>query len=214
MKRIFIFLTLLAGTLSFLTTCTYRANDANVCFGRDILPIFVKNCGGCHGSSSGGKDHEIDLTNYDGIMLRVVKHHPLRSDVYTSVNGNNPSMPPDGHKKLTSREVFMIKAWISMGAPNTTNCSQCDTSAYKFSADVQPIFNSWCTGACHTTSQPDGGFDLSNYNGIKACGQSGKLMNSINHTGATIAMPQGGSKLDVCDIQKIQNWVNAGYPGN
>lgn len=205
---------LVAGGI-FLSMCTYRANDPNICFERDILPIFVQNCGGCHGASgSFGGEHELDLTTYDGIMQRVVKHHPLLSDAYTSVKGNNPSMPPDGHKKLSAEQVYMIKAWISMGAPNSAGCSQCDTSAHKFSADIQPILGSWCTGACHTTSKPDGGFDLSNYSGVKACAQSGKLMNSINHTGSAIAMPQGGGKIPDCDIQKIQNWVNAGYPNN
>lgn len=214
MKRYFALL--VAGIIvAFgLTTCTYRANDPNVCFERDILPIFVSNCGGCHGSTSGGHDHELNLTTYDGIMQHVVKHHPLLSSVYTSVNGNDPSMPPEGHEKLTSHQVFMIKAWISMGAPNSSNCSQCDTSAHRFAADIQPIFNTWCTASCHTTSSPGGGFDLSNYSGIKSCGQSGKLMNSINHTGGAIAMPLGGGKVDACDIQKIQNWINTGYPNN
>lgn len=192
-----------------LVTCTYRANDPSICFSRDVLPIFINNCIGCHGGSGG-----YTFTSYEGIMKGVKKNHPRESAIYRVIKGNNPKMPPDGHRKLTEQQIFTIKAWISMGAQNTTTCGSCDTSLYAFAADVKPIFNLWCTGGCHTTGQPDGGFDLSNYNGIKSAGTSGKLVPAINHTSGAIPMPQGSSKIPDCDILKIQNWVNAGYPNN
>ncbi|HXB39178.1 MAG TPA: c-type cytochrome [Bacteroidia bacterium] len=199
---------LVFASVIFCATCTYRANDPNVCFAENILPIFVSNCAGCHGSGSG-----IDLTNYDGIMRGVVRHHPLRSKVYNYIKGSNPKMPPASHKQLTSEQVFTIKAWISMGAPNSSNCSGCDTSQYKFAANIQPILNNWCV-ACHTSGNAGGGHDLSNYTGVANCVGSGKFLGSIKHSPGYIPMPQNSPQLSPCDIIKIQNWVNAGYHNN
>jgi hypothetical protein len=36
----------------------------------------------------------------------------------------------------------------------------------------------------------------------------------MNQTAGFKAMPQGGNKLDQCDINKIQKWVNAGALNN
>lgn len=203
----------IAGILLFasilLATCTYKANEPDICFSQDIQPIFSANCVKCHGASGG-----YNFATYEGILKGVVKNHPMRSPIYKAIKGNTPKMPPAPHKALTDAQISTIKAWISMGATNSSSCGSCDTSLYKFSAHVQPIFNLWCTGTCHTASSPDGGFNLSNHTGIKACGQSGMLMTSIKHSGGSIPMPSGGGKLSDCDIAKIQNWVTAGYPNN
>ena len=202
---------MVAAAAVLFETCNYRANDPNICFAENVLPVFVSNCAGCHGGGSGSNTR--DYTNYDGIMRDVVAGHPLRSKAYTSVKGNNPSMPPASHNKLTSQQVFIIKAWISMGAPNSSNCSSCDTSKYKFAADIQPILNNWCV-SCHTSGNAGGGYDLSNYNGVNAGAVNGKLMGSIKHSAGYIPMPQNSPQLSACDIAKIQNWVNAGHPNN
>ncbi|MGZ3863048.1 MAG: c-type cytochrome [Bacteroidia bacterium] len=182
--------------------CTYRANDPNVCYTENILPLLSSNCGGCHN----------DLTNYEGTMKYVKKGHPLMSELYKQVKGPNPSMP-QGPNKLTQQQLFYLKAWISAGAPNSTNCVACDTAQYKFGADIQPILNNWCVN-CHSSSNAGGGYDLSNYAGVVNSLTGGKLLGSIKHDPGYIAMPQGGGKISDCYINKIQNWIRVGHPDN
>ncbi len=191
-----------------LATCTYRSRDPNICFDEDVFPIFTANCIGCHGGSGGYK-----FTSYNDILKGVVKGHPLRSPIYKAIKGNTPKMPPASHKQLTSEQVSIIKTWISMGAPNSSNCGGCDTSQYKFSADIQPLMDTWCV-QCHSATTPNGGFNLTNYNGVKNCAQSGMMMGSIKHSSGYLPMPQTLPKLSDCKIQQIQNWVDAGCPNN
>lgn len=183
-------------------SCTFKTNDPGICFSQHVLPILVSNCAGCHKN----------LTTYEGVILYVEKGHPLRSELYKQVKGSNPKMPPDSHK-LTAKQVHTLKTWISMGAPNTTNCSVCDTSEYKFKANIQPIMNNWCVDACHNSSNPSGGYDLSNYDNVNAAVNNGLLMGCINQNPGYSKMPKN-YKLSACSINKIQNWVNAGHLNN
>jgi cytochrome c553 len=201
------------GVFIFLTTCTWKASDPSVCFSENILPIFVSKCSmsGCH---SAGSTRRGDFTTYEGIMTKVVAKHPLRSEMYKKIDGNNPSMPPRGSTPLTSQEIYLIKAWISMGALNPSNCiTVCDTTSFKFTEDIQPIMNTWCVG-CHSTSSAGGGYDLSNYTGVVKAVTANRLMGTIKHSTGYSAMPQGGNQLSGCQISKVQNWINAGYPNN
>jgi hypothetical protein len=92
----------------------------------------------------------------------------------------------------------------------------CDTSVVaKFSSDVLPEMNASCnTSGCHDAAAASGGVILDNYNGIKTQALNGRLMGSINQTGAYSAMPKGGAKLSSCTITKIQQWINSGAPQN
>jgi hypothetical protein len=186
----------------FLTTCTYKINDPNVCYTDTVLPILTSHCGGCHS----------DMLTYDGTLRYVVKYHPLRSQLYKYIKGTTPKMPPDSHDKLTAAQIYCIKAWISMGAKNTSNCSGCDTSQYKFNSDIEPIMKDWCVN-CHSSSNAGGGYDLSSYSGVNVAASNGKLVKSIKHLVGASPMPSNGT-LPACEISKIQNWVNAGHLNN
>jgi len=193
-----------------LPTCKYDVYNPDICFQENVLPIFVSKCSmkGCHNSVD--KEAEYDFSNYEGIMKGVKANHPLLSDVYTNINGGNPSMPVGG--KLTAKEVSYIKLWIKMGAHNTSNCSNCDTTNFTYTAVIKPIMTNWCVG-CHSSTDANGGFNLSNYSGVAASVANNKLMGSIQQLSGYSPMPQG-SKLSDCDIKLIGKWVSAGYPNN
>lgn len=133
---------LFTSMIVFLTTCTERSMDPNICFTENVLPIFVSKCSmsGCHdpGSRRG------DLSTYESIMKKVTPKHPMQSDVYTKIYGANPSMPPKGSTQLTDQEKFNIKAWISMGALNQSNCTVCDTALFKFTECATHYYNLVC----------------------------------------------------------------------
>ena len=120
-------------------------------------------------------------------------------------------MPVGG--KLSGKEVSYIKIWIKMGAKNTTNCSGCDTSVFSYSGIIQPLMNTWCVG-CHSSSNAGGGYDLSNYSGVKISIHNGRLLGTLKHASGFSAMPKGTYKLSDCDISKVEKWINSGYPNN
>lgn len=120
--------------------------------------------------------------------------------------------------KITALLVLAI-AFVSQNACNSSssnaNTTVCDTSAaVLFSTTVKPIMDAKCaTSGCHNANAA-AGHALHTYAGVKACVNSGRFLGSINHAGGYKAMPQGGNKLDQCDINKIQKWVNAGALNN
>ena len=89
----------------------------------------------------------------------------------------------------------------------------CDTSAVTFTNDVLPIMNASCNG-CHSTSSALGGIVLDNYGSVSTQALNGKLYNSVEQINGASPMPKGGTKLDVCKINKIRIWIAAGAPNN
>ena len=207
MKRNFI---LIFTSIVLFTTCTKDIYSPNACFQEDVLPIFISNCtySGCHNSKS---RESFDLTTYEGIMKGVTPKHPLLSDIYTSINGNNPSMPQSPYPQLSKKDVYTIKVWIQMGARNTSNCRTCDTTNFTYSARIKTIMQTWCVG-CHNSGNSGGGFDLSNINGVISANTNNKLLGSIKHLPGYFQMPQNAGQLQQCDITAIQKWITAGYP--
>ena len=211
MKKLFIALSIFC-TFS-LFTCTSDLYNPNVCFQETVLPIFVTKCSttGCHNTAE-HKAH-YDLTNYDGIMKGIVAKHPLQSELYNSIRGSNPSMPPLNYPKLTTTEIDYIKIWIKMGAKNTSNCSGCDTANCTYSGRVKPLIDSWCVG-CHNAGNAGGGFDLSDYPGTVASITAGRLLGTIQHLSGFSPMPKNTNALSPCDVSAIEKWVAAGHPQN
>lgn len=217
MRRTVVLFSFLVFLLS-LNRCGKNKLIPNICFSRDVLPIFISKCttSGCHSANQSGNRRGVsDFTTYDGIMTRVKAYHPLLSDVYTKCTGSNPSMPKSPVSKLTSTELDYIKYWIHTGAKNSDcSTSVCDSSSANFSANVQPILNTWCVG-CHSSVLSSGGYDLSNYAGVKnAISPNNRISGCINQLTGYYAMPQGGNKLDACSIGIIQKWINNGYLNN
>ena len=89
----------------------------------------------------------------------------------------------------------------------------CDTTNISYSTDIWPTINSSCTG-CHSGAAASGNVKLEDYNDIKNSGENGGLLGTIRHESGWSPMPKGGSKLQDCDILKIEVWQNMGYPNN
>lgn len=82
-----------------------------------------------------------------------------------------------------------------------------------FSVDVLPILDIKCNN-CHAGISPSGGIKLDSYTEVSKYVENGSLMGSINHTSSYSAMPKNGGKLPPCEIQVIQDWVDAGALNN
>lgn len=197
--------------LSIISSCTKDVYNPDVCFKENVLPIFISKCSlpTCHNSINLTADY--DFTTYEGIMKGIKPKHSLESEIYKVIKGNNPRMPVGG--KLSDKEVTYIKIWIKMGAPNSSNCSNCDTTKFTYSGRISGIMNTWCAG-CHNASNQSGGYNLSSYTGVAQSIFDGKLLACINFDAGYPQMPSSNSKLDDCAIKAITKWVNAGYTNN
>ena len=195
-----------------IDTTTPPPLDTMVCFESEILPLFVSNCAmsGCHDALT--QAEEIQLTSYGTIRPEVSPFHPNSGDVMESILDG--SMPPNPYSNLTSSQITLIQQWINQGAQNTTNCANtCDSTAFKYAADIAPIMSTFCNG-CHGGSFPSAGINTSTWSGLQASVTNGSLLGSVQHTGGFSFMPKGTAMMDECNITKIRKWIQAGALNN
>lgn len=89
----------------------------------------------------------------------------------------------------------------------------CNTTSVSFSSDVQPILNNNCI-VCHSAAANLGNITLEGHSAVLKYVNDGTLLGSIKHLSGYSAMPQGASKMNACNIAKIESWINAGSPNN
>jgi hypothetical protein len=104
------------------------AEPGKVDFNRDIRTILSNNCNQCHGPDEaerkGGTDG-LRLDTRDGAMLdlggyaAIVPGDPAKSALIERITSADPDqqMPPkETGKKLTAREIELLKQWVKEGA--------------------------------------------------------------------------------------------------
>jgi hypothetical protein len=92
----------------------------------------------------------------------------------------------------------------------------CDTTGVvTYSNQIVAVLKTNCgiNNSCHS-SRNTSGYDLSSYEGVKAVVISGKLISSITWSGSATRMPENGSKMNACNITKIQKWIDDGANNN
>ena len=186
-----------------------------VYFRNVILPLIQSSCGipnqnpGCHDASSGGENKP--LISYNTIMQSgyVVRGSSSNSKMYKKLLETDPHdrMPPSPRSPLTQDQINLIKKWIDQGAKDNY-CNSCDTTAFKFGADIWPIINISCTG-CHSGASPAKGVLLTNYNQVNDIVKDGRLQNVLYAKNGYKQMPTGG-KLNNCKLTKINKWIANG----
>lgn len=90
-------------------------------FQRDVAPIFVRSCLGCHGPSKSKSGFRLDSANValkgGDLGLAIVAGNSSRSPLINYVSGSDASiiMPPSG-PRLSADEVAKLRTWIDQGA--------------------------------------------------------------------------------------------------
>lgn len=92
------------------------------------------------------------------------------------------------------------------------NDTACDSINVTFSVSVKSILDNYCLG-CHNASTASGGAVFDSYTDLLPWVQSGQLMGDVKQLSGFFPMPPG-TKLNDCDIAKLQKWVNDGAPNN
>ncbi len=210
------------GLLSCRHEIVNSDNFPEICFEREVLPVFRNSCGitGCH---AGNGDINYDLTDYLGISHSVVSGKPYESPVYRAIiakTGEN-RMPPDRPLDLESRVV--IRLWIEQGA-RLTSCP--DTTSQPpgyvnpracFSRDILPVLVSGCamTG-CHDAVTHEGDYIFSGYSTTLNAVTPGnpaesKLYNVITAPDGEDRMPPAPlARLTSAQIDSIAAWIRYG----
>ncbi|HMQ68157.1 MAG TPA: hypothetical protein PKA90_03955 [Ignavibacteria bacterium] len=236
----------LSVILLFVTSWTYKTdgsfyyldNENEVCFERDVLPIFQNNCAlsGCHNSES--RKEGVVLDSYENIMQSkkgraIIPYNLKRSKVFKKITEDTKEdrMPPPPNEPLTGEEISIIGKWIMEGAAETkcdtdsketgnektfnepteqTDLSptECDTINLTYN-DIKPIIEKNCY-KCHSGNSPDELFNLETYSQVKQKGDEGKLFGAINHLPGFKPMPRKSPRLSGCDLDKFNAWLNAG----
>ena len=226
LKRIFVFLLILASSAAFIgcehqpkvklgtgnnNTPVDSTNNGTNCspdtvyFVNEILPMITSNCAqaGCHDNITQAEG--VILDSYNNIMREVRAGNANFSSLYREIaNGN---MPPAG--SMTQEQMDKIKKWINQGAKNNYCNSGCDTTLFTFSGPITKIINTNCI-ACHQS----GTVLLNSYASVKALVDNGRFLGAIKHQSGFQPMPSPYITLSDCDMKKIAKWINAGAQNN
>lgn len=125
-------------------------------------------------------------------------------------------------KQILTRTALCLLGFAGAGCYNDNledmypgTGGNCGLDSVTFSATIQPIMNQSCAVAgCHDAGTAMAGVNLSNYAGVQASANSGRLIGTINHSSGFSPMPKNGDKLDDCKLSQIQKWVSDGAPNN
>lgn len=191
-------------------TSTTSCDPDSIYFEQQILPIFQSNCSqsGCHNTKD--KEADLDLTYYGGIVAANM------NDVWEKINKNEPSdiMPPPPYSPLSSAQIALIYDWMKQGLKNN-GCepASCDTSSYKFGAEIWPILDMRCKN-CHSGPNPDASLRIENYNDVKFMVDLDVLLPVIRWEPNVVPMPYLANKIPDCEILLIEKWIASGALNN
>lgn len=136
MKKKFLYLGLLSGTVAFLAVSCFKKNGVlqsqsgseAVSYNFDIRPILSDKCFACHGPDAKKREAglRLDLAESayaklkDGKGVAIFPGKPEQSELYRRITSPDPSyqMPtPESHLGLlTETEIGLVKQWIEEGA--------------------------------------------------------------------------------------------------
>jgi hypothetical protein len=95
-------------------------------FNRDVRPILSENCFACHGPDKNKRKADLRLDmDSGGALVDHKGHFPIvagnlaKSELYrriTSQKADDLMPPPDSDKKLSARQIEILRRWIEQGA--------------------------------------------------------------------------------------------------
>jgi hypothetical protein len=92
--------------------------------------------------------------------------------------------------------------------------TNCDTTNVTYSSTIKSLLNNYSCLGCHLGINPPGGINLETYANVKSMVDNGRLYGAVTHAAGFKPMPDGGPKMNSCDINKIKAWIDAGAPDN
>jgi hypothetical protein len=128
-------------------TTSTPPNDGMLSFKRDIAPIILANCTGCHsGNGAGLRNGKLDLTTFDKMMAGgkrgkdIVGGEPDDSTLVKMIKGEEtPRMPPNnGQRGFSEEAAEKIATWVKQGARLDAGLNSADPMS-KYAASVEDL---------------------------------------------------------------------------
>ena len=151
MNRPRIVTTCLAIVCGVVTAHAADPPSAKVAFLRDVAPILLRRCSGCHGSrvSRGGyrlHDFSSLMRAGESAEVPVVAGKPEASELYRRLIEKDPdARMPREDDALSATEIGLIRSWISAGArfdgtdPKLSLRSQLPPRSHPVAPKVYPV---------------------------------------------------------------------------
>jgi len=122
------------------------------------------------------------------------------------------------------KKLFFIPASIILLAFYQQSCTndneedlfpECDSINVTYSETIYKILeNSGCYNCHNQQGVAFHDVKVDHYEGLKAVVDDGRFYNVTHHTPGSPQMPQGGEKIDDCNLAKIRKWIDDGAPNN
>jgi hypothetical protein len=113
----------LAG-LGLLLALAGSPAAAGVDFGRDVLPILSDHCFRCHGPDAKARKARLRLDTEQGALRKtdpvIVPGKSTQSELVRRITAADPNEvmpPPRANRKLSARQIDVLRRWIDAGAP-------------------------------------------------------------------------------------------------
>lgn len=110
---------LLLATLALAPSYGPATEAKAIDFSRDVLPILSDNCFQCHGPDAKARKAKLRLDTPEGAAAVIAAGKSGDSELVRRVTSMEPEevMPPvKSNKKLTARQVAVLRQWIDEGA--------------------------------------------------------------------------------------------------
>lgn len=174
------------------TAAAARAQGPRVSFSRQVAPLLVAKCGGCHVA---GRKGNFQMASYNALMSSG-KVQPGAANGSRLVEVILSGDMPRGGGKVSPAELGLLQAWINSGAacdaPDPTiGLDQLARGAMapqpaspsaprpalkpgeiSFASDVAPVLVEHC-GNCHGEADPEGGLRMSSFARLMRGGRTG-----------------------------------------
>ena len=90
----------------------------------------------------------------------------------------------------------------------------CDTTLVSYATDIVPIISDYCL-LCHSNQAAaslGSNIKLEDYPDFASSAE--RVLGSVKHESSYSPMPKGGGKLNACQIDKLEAWINQGKNNN
>ena len=121
LPRLFVVTVLQVGLVSLVVEAQEPVN-----FNRDVRPILSEHCFACHGPDQCVREADLRLDTKGGLFAERDGYHIVKpkdadaSELLVRVTSDDPTMvmpPPESNKRLSRRQVDILKRWVAEGAP-------------------------------------------------------------------------------------------------
>ena len=116
--------------------------------------------------------------------------------------------------------LIAISLVLALASCGDDDAKTCNTDGVTYTDDISKIIDKGgcAQTGCHDAGSGLGSGSLASYDDAKDFVSKGRILGALRRENGFAAMPRdpdtgdAGPRLDNCDIDKIEAWINAGTP--